>query len=83
MKAIMPIARAAMMIRIVCKSGPEFEEIRSKLNSELKVLVPLLELDAFEMKEQIHFDLTIEPDKYKRIEVLIQEITNGMDAFRK
>ena len=73
----MPIARAAMTIRIICKPGHELEELGSALANELKITVPAVHAAAEEKREWVHFDLTIEPDKFKRIEVLVSEITKG------
>ena len=75
----MSIARAAMMIRIICKPGHELEELRSAFDSELKIAMPSLEAEAEEKREWIHFDLTIEPDKFKRIEVLVHAATKGIE----
>lgn len=75
----MPIARAAMTIRVICRPGHELEELRSIFDSALKIQVPTIETEAGEKREWIHFDLTIEPDKFKRIEALVQEITKGIE----
>jgi hypothetical protein len=72
----MPIIRADMSVRIVCKSGREFEEIQLRFESDLKVAVTSAP-QLSSTKDVVYFDLSIEPDKFKRMEQLVHDITLG------
>jgi hypothetical protein len=62
----MAIARSDMMVRIVCKSGREFEEIQLRLESVLKLTIPNVSNKAGEgMHSQIHMKCRYNSSMYR------------------
>ena len=60
----------------LCSLSEEMEEIQLRVESELKLsTVPIPKPSAD--SEAIFADLTIEPEVFKKLEVLVQDVTRG------
>lgn len=78
LKSVMPIARASMVLRIICNSK-EYDRIRIQVEGLAGIFISFSqhENNINPLIPTVHADLKIDPEIYRTVETLVAEYTHG------